>query len=167
MFGAPVGMYCYWWRNLQRVKKEVKANFLKGIPKTALVTLAIDRKEAASVLHWEHQGEFEYQGQLYDVVDSFQRNDTLVYWCWWDKKETHIRHQLKALMANILEQDLPQRENQKHLYVFFKSLFCAPPSAVAWTLRPPRLEIQTPVAQRACSISTFERAPPAPPPKHV
>ena len=167
IFGAPVGLYCYWWRNLQRVKKEVKISFLKGLPNTALVTLRINKKDAAAVLHWEHKGEFEYQGQLYDVVDSLQRNDTLFYSCWWDKKETHIKRRLKALMANILEQDLPQRENQKRLYVFFKSLFCGPPPSVAWTLRAPRFEMQRPVVQQGYSLSTFKSAPPAPPPKYV
>ncbi len=100
---------------------------IAGLDKNELVLFKFTDTEAQTELNWEHSKEFEYKGQMYDVVEKLIQGDTIYYWCWWDHEETKLNKQLDRLLANVLG-DNPQRQEKKsQLADFFKKLFYESP----------------------------------------
>lgn len=87
------------WLNLERaiVKKEVDRHIVAGIEASDLVLLKFSREEAETLLRWEHAREFEYDGQMYDVVETWAHGDTVYYRCWWDREETALNNRMRVL----------------------------------------------------------------------
>lgn len=111
----------------KQVKKEVKKKIISGIDKEELVLLKFTEGEIKSQLEWEHSKEFQYKGEMYDVVEKEVRGDTTFFWCWWDSEETDLNKQLKGLVKRILEKNPKNQENQKRLNNFLNSLFIKEP----------------------------------------
>lgn len=160
---APGGLV-YGWMHWQKreVRHEVKEKLLADLPKEALVLLKFTQQEAEAQLDWEHEGEFEYQGQMYDLVEQEVRGDTLYFWCWPDQKETQLNQQLSQLTQNILMK-IPQRqEKQLQLEYFYKSLFLQKAHLICFA--PLHLEQLSAIGRRACYRGIFPQ-PPSPPPQ--
>lgn len=113
--------YLHYQKSL--VRKEVLFRMIASMGKDELVFLKITEKESQTELRWEHPKEFEYKGQMYDIVEKKIIGDTVYYWCWWDHEETKLNKQLDKLVAYALKNDPNRRENQKRLVHFFKSLY--------------------------------------------
>ncbi|MCC6720869.1 MAG: hypothetical protein IT243_01600 [Bacteroidia bacterium] len=96
---------------------------IEGISKSELVLLKFTLPQTQSSLNWEHSKEFEYNGQMYDVVEKKFKGDTIYYWCWADNKETKLNKQLDKLLLHALGCNTNNKENQKRLSNFYKSLF--------------------------------------------
>jgi len=58
-------------------------------------------KNQLRLLNWHHQDEFELDGRMYDVIDSSFMKDTVVYHCFWDRKESEINLKIDALALNF------------------------------------------------------------------
>jgi len=115
----------YFWIQYQKslVKREVKWKMIEGIDKNELVLLKFTDVESKTLLRWKHSKEFEYNLQMYDIVETKVVGDSLYYWCWWDYKETELNKQLAELVKNTLNNSPQKKEKQEHLFSFFKSLF--------------------------------------------
>jgi len=74
-------------------------------------------------LNWKHSHEFEFNGQMYDVVNKEIHGKTTVLWCWNDSKETAINKQIDKLLAFALGNNQQSKETQKRLNNYFNSLF--------------------------------------------
>ncbi len=146
----------------EMVKEEVIARMLMGMDKDLLVLLKFTKKEAESKLDWEHSKEFEYRGQMYDVVEFETKGDTTFYWCWEDKKETHLEATLENLIAQTLGNNPQNQENGKKVYSFFKSLYFAGTNEIAVT---PFREMKTNNHFAPDAFQAQKQSPPAPPPK--
>lgn len=107
----------------KQVKREIKHRMIEGISKSELVLLKFTLAQTQSSLSWEHSKEFEYIGQMYDVVEKKFKGDTIYYWCWADNKETKLNKQLDKLLQYALGCNTNNKENQKRLSNFYKSLF--------------------------------------------
>jgi hypothetical protein len=116
------------WLLLERqlLRHEIKQQLLAGIDRAELVHWAFGPEKQAQ-LEWEHEGEFEYLGEMYDVVERAQRGDTLHLWCWWDHEETALNRQLQDLVQITLGQD-PQRQEQRHQRIQWLTWQFAPPA---------------------------------------
>lgn len=101
----------------------MKNHILSQVGKNDLITLKFISIEAASELHWEHDKEFEYKGQMYDVVESKTHGDTTIYVCWWDHNETALNIQLYQLVEAGIGNDPQNHKNQEKLKDFFKSIY--------------------------------------------
>jgi len=122
LFLPVVGMFGWLHYQKRVVRKEIKHRIIEGIDRGELVLLSFTEKTAAN-LRWEHAREFEYQGEMYDVVETVVEGDTTHYWCWPDKEESKLNRQLAALTQQAMNQ-LPQRQDQQsQLLTFFKSLY--------------------------------------------
>jgi hypothetical protein len=110
------------------IKKIIKARIIAGAPKKECTRLAFTPDEMATELEWEHDAEFEYQGQMYDVVEKTVRVDSVIFWCIWDKAETGINRQLESVVALAAGQDTPRQNTLQHLFSFLESLFFTPPA---------------------------------------
>lgn len=106
-----------------RLKKHIKRQIIKGISKDKLVLLKFSKKEAQTKLHWEHAKEFEFAGEMYDVVDMHATVDSVQYWCWWDSEEALLNQQLYQLLGQQFHKNPHTKATQLYFFVFFKSLF--------------------------------------------
>ncbi len=118
-----MGMYSYLQWEKWQVKKEVKKQIIAGLNTDQLVCFEFTFEQVNSELNWHHIKEFEYQGQLYDVVSQKTKNNTIVYWCFADHKETEIDKKITSLTSNILNQNKQRNDNQQRVSIFAKSLF--------------------------------------------
>ena len=105
------------------VKKEVKWEMIAGIDKKELVLLKFSNKEIKAKLHWKHSKEFEFNSQMYDIVDKIVSKDSIKYWCWLDFEETKLNQQLSKLLVNVYQKDIPTKEKQSQIVEFYKSLY--------------------------------------------
>lgn len=107
-----------------QVREEIEQQILKGIDKGELMTFTFSKSEAAE-LEWEHDREFEFNGQSYDVVHQEDKVDSITYHVWWDKIESRIKSQLAELVSIALNKDEQQKQNQNQLERFLKGLYHA------------------------------------------
>lgn len=121
---APiVGTYTGLHVEKYRVKKAVKQRLLAEVNPADLVFFQFSKIEQETVLHWEHEQEFEYHGQMYDVVRKVVRNDSVLLWCWWDHAETKLNRQLRHILAQTLSNDPCRRDQERRAVCFFLALF--------------------------------------------
>ncbi|MEZ4883354.1 MAG: hypothetical protein R3E32_01365 [Chitinophagales bacterium] len=122
---APIFL-TYSWLQCQKsiVKNQVKTQLIATIEKEELVLLKFSKTEAKTKLKWEHSKEFEFDQQMYDVIESESVGDSIFYWCWWDYEETELNHILKELVDYALGNDSQNKKNQTKLISYLKSLYC-------------------------------------------
>jgi hypothetical protein len=123
----------------QAIKEAVKERILAGVGQNELVQLTFSLQAIDSELKWEHSKEFEYKGEMYDVVKSEQWADSITYWCIHDKAETEINRQLDQLTAQESGKDPQHKAALGNFFDFLKSLFCTEqptvvPPAIASTV---------------------------------
>jgi hypothetical protein len=161
-FVAPLATHYLALRYQQKlVRREIKRRMMAGIDKAALVKLQLS-EGGQQRLRWVHAREFEYEGEMYDIVYSEQAGDTTTYWLWWDHEETRLNRQLDRWAAVALAHSPGQQEKQAQLSLFLKTLICPPPPATA-ALAPLPAAAALPPAREA--RSRMAGPPPAPPPE--
>lgn len=127
MLIAPAVVTYTWLQQRKRaVKKEVKWKMIAGIEKSELVLLKFSKTEVSTKLKWKHSKEFEFNNQMYDIVDKVVSNDSVKYWCWWDYKETKLNKQLDELLVGVYQHDSKSKEKQDLLNKFYKSIYFQP-----------------------------------------
>jgi len=155
----------YGWLQYEKmlVRKAVKRQLLAGMENTDLVFLKFTQEGAQTLLRWEHAHEFEYQGQMYDIVRSETLGDSILYHCYWDRAESKLNRQIKSLVAQTLEKDPVNQENQLKLIHFYKSLY--PCEVVDWSFVAQVFEATLPHPAVAAPPPRPPPAPPPPPPQ--
>lgn len=154
----------YGWLKMEKrkVKKTIKWRMIAGMDKSELVLLKFTNEEAETQLEWEHSREFEYNGQMYDVVEKSVHGDTIWYRCWPDDEETKLNLQLNELVASAMGKNPVNKDSRDRLNNFLKSLYCSDSSD------------KNLLANNAKKISPFHFSsdyssirfsPPAPPPE--
>jgi len=115
--------YLYLNHQKKQLKREVKWKIIEGIDKSELVLIQLNKSEAKEKLDWEHSKEFEYLGEMYDVVEFEETSDSVKYWCWWDYEETALNQNLAQVLNNLLGNDPDKKEKEEKLITFYQSLF--------------------------------------------
>lgn len=118
-----IGTYTYLQIQKGKVKRQVKHRMIDGMDKSELVSFTFSKNESETLLRWEHSKEFEYSGQMYDVVEKQIIGDSLYLVCWPDNKETQLNCQLRRLVSDEINQDPVYQENVKRLQQFQFSMF--------------------------------------------
>jgi hypothetical protein len=107
----------------KQIKKIVKHQIIAGIDKEDLVLLKFSLEDTHNKLRWKHSKEFEYLGEMYDIVETEQDGDSISYWCWWDHEETKLNKQAEKIVANLLGTNPMNKEKQQQIVNILKSLF--------------------------------------------
>jgi hypothetical protein len=165
IFLAAPFLGTYTWLHYQKrsVRKSIKRKIIAGLDKNELVLLRFTKQEEKKKLRWEHSKEFEFENQMYDVVETKTVGDTIYYWCWWDNEETALNIQLKNLVANALGTNSEKKEKQEHLLSYLKSLYCSTvPPWSAWVFNPEHIG----VGHIASCYISHGSPPNTPPPKN-
>jgi hypothetical protein len=104
-------------------KREAKSTIIAGIEKDQLERLQFSVAETKTILEWKLSEEFSFEGNMYDIVASELKSDSVIYWCWLDKKETVLNHQLAVLLDTFLGNNKERTEKKDRLTHFAKTLF--------------------------------------------
>jgi hypothetical protein len=144
------------------LKKEVARQITQGIEGDRLVELRFAKEEAETLLRWEHSGEFEYKGQMYDVVQAWAVGDTLYYRCYRDREETKLNNRLKELAKHAMEGGLKIVQRADPWRGSAKVLF--PAGADKEKISTPGIS-PLPVRAFAYAYSSIIIPPPTPPPR--
>lgn len=144
------------------VRKTVKRQLIKGVKEHELVLLKFSEETAATQIHWEHAREFEFEGEMYDVVSCDTIDGMLHYRCWHDHPETALNKQLNQLVAGALEHEQNHQQSQQRLLGFFLALFYAPTDS--WQLSEPAPVNQQDIFCYSVCQTTDAPLPLSPPP---
>lgn len=126
---APFVTSYYWLTHKKKlVKKEIKKQMIAGMDKSELILLKFTQTEITTKLDWKHSKEFEYNGQMFDIVEQETVGDSTSYLCWLDRSETKLNKQLRELVAIALGNNPQNQNQQKQFTLFIKSLYCNQPS---------------------------------------
>jgi len=157
-------MVTYLWLKNQKkeVKHEVKWKIIQGLDKSELVLIQLSKAEMEDKLEWEHSKEFEFEGEMYDVVEFEETTDSVKYWCWWDHKETELNKNL-ADVVNSLLGNHPERQEKEHkLISFYQSLFSE--KIYQWKALQ-FTKISTPISEYSFVSKVHINSIPSPPPQ--
>jgi hypothetical protein len=117
-----LGMYGWLQQRRREVRKEVKHQIIAGLDRSELVLLTFT-PEQQTKLKWEHSQEFEFDGEMYDVVEMEVIDGITQYWCWPDNEESALNRQLNELLLAALDQDPQHRDGQRQLSHFLQLLY--------------------------------------------
>lgn len=106
-----------------QVISEVRRRIVEGIDNEELVLLKFTENEKKNLLNWKHAKEFEFDGNMYDIVNIQVIGDTTYYHCWLDHAETKINNQLDHLFSIILGKDSKNKENIIFFFKFFNGFY--------------------------------------------
>jgi hypothetical protein len=126
------------WLSYQeyRLERTLVQRILRSADSSAFVQLRFAREAARHQLDWEHEGEFAYRGQMYDVVEVRETADSVFYRCWPDDAETALHRRLHAATARLLHHHPERRDRHQRLADFYQSLF-VPPGRLRLCYTPP------------------------------
>ena len=162
-FIAPLAVtYTILQLQKMQIKKEVKWEIIAGLNKEELILLKLTQEETQKNLRWEDSKEFEFKGQMYDLVEKSMKGDTVFYWCWVDNKETKLNQKLKEIVAFALGNNQERKNNQEKLINFYKSLFWENCKTKFNEVASQSNELITPYDFSYLIVSI---SPPVPPPK--
>lgn len=93
--------YVYQYREA-KWEQEVKEHIAQGIDLSQLRVFTFSEEDSKTELNWEHSKEFEYKGEMYDIVRSETKGDSITYFCFWDKTEKGLKKQYRHLFSTAL-----------------------------------------------------------------
>lgn len=113
VFALPI-IGTYGWLSYRKttVKLAAEKYLQQGVQREELVRLAFHSLAAETELRWEHPGEFEFGGRMYDVVEKTTRGDSLILVCWWDREETRVNKELASLGDQETDRDDKHKDNR-------------------------------------------------------
>lgn len=155
-----ISTYTYLHITKQKIRKDVKHKILGKLEKENLILLNFTRAEAEN-LEWKHSREFEFQGQMYDIIRKETHGENISFWCWNDNEETKINKQINSLLAFVLGNDQQNKENQKRLINYYNSLFFS--EIPSYNLTVLQSEYKYHILKIECH--NLSNSPPSPPPE--
>jgi hypothetical protein len=121
---APfTGTYFLFQYEKLKIRKEVNKLILNNPDEKKLVVFRFTQKEVNALIQNNKDREFEYKGNMYDVVHQHLDGDTTVLVCYRDTRETTLNTEAEKLLSKALGQG-PLRQNQaEQIRNFFDSVF--------------------------------------------
>lgn len=105
------------------IKQNIKHQLVSGLSESELVNLTFSLTDAQTKLNWEHSKEFEFNGEMYDVVKQENHGDSISYFCILDNEETALNQEINKLVSLFLNQNNQENESKNKLKEFYKNLY--------------------------------------------
>lgn len=109
-------------KQIRSIKHEVQNAILQGLPKEDLRIFHFTPLEQKQ-LQWEHEHEFEWHGQMFDVVSMQKQGNKLIIECWPDQKESALKQYMRTMWARALGSDPKHQGEKDKLYQFLSQLY--------------------------------------------
>jgi hypothetical protein len=144
------------------IRNEVENKILSGLSQKEIMTLKFSLAETKTRLNWKHAREFEFEGQMFDIMDINLVGDTVIVSCFLDQKETRLKIQKEKIIAKALGHDPLGKNHSEKIKNFFNSGF----HLVLFDWKPADLSSKiVPVANPVSHFCSIALSPAAPPPK--
>jgi hypothetical protein len=124
---------------LQSVRSKVKLELLNKVEESKLVLVKVARtleQTPNNQFKKNHDKEFEFLGEMYDVVNTVERRDTTYYYCYQDRDESDIIRGINRWIKDNFGNSKEKNETEDIQKVFFEkdyevaTLFCYPSFAM-------------------------------------
>ena len=145
--------------------KHAMNEYMKKYSESDLKEIIIHKDEIDNKLSWEHEREFELGGEMYDVISSEIKGDSIVYHCIHDAKESSINKRLISLIKNYLNDET---HGDVSLIVFsdiFKVLY--PPITILSDLSISMVILSDFFGYEISKIPHYFNQPSTPPPRMI
>ena len=159
---ATLFPFAYLKMERKAIRKTIKHKIIDGIDKNELVLLVFQKNEINQQVKWKHSKEFQYKGEMYDIVETEFKNDSVYYWVWWDKEETALNQKVASLVRQNFAQNPYQNNKNQLITTFFKTLFFHQEKTQRNLVLNDEIAHFTPYFQ---DFSFWQQTPPTPPPK--
>ncbi|MFZ6051543.1 hypothetical protein [Halocola ammonii] len=146
----------------EALQREIKWSIAEGLPKSQLTQLSFQSDEIDSLVNWKHSKEFEYEGEMFDIVQTEITGDSTHFWCWWDKEETLLNKRIDKLAYVALSGDEKTHKQQEHFLMFVKLLNLPPKNVTSAASSELGVTHET---SGEFNILTNNSVPDTPPPK--
>lgn len=111
------------------VQHEVQTEIKKSVPPEALDLLVFHKNEVNTTLNWKHDKEFEFNGEMFDVIYEQVNGDSVYYWCWADHEESALNKQMDQWVHFLLNGSSHSKDRQATINYFLHHLFTAQTSS--------------------------------------
>lgn len=108
---------------IHQIREQVHAIVLHNLTEDQKLLLTFSNEDALTKLEWEHSREFEYNGEMYDVISLEVNGDSTSYLCYHDVRETRAKNELRNVIASALGSTPHNQKSQSHITDFLKTLF--------------------------------------------
>lgn len=159
--GPLLGSYAWLQFQKMEARKQAKAHILRGLDRSQLCHFQFSPAENQA-LEWEGDDEFEWRGNMYDVVEVEIHNGQIHYWCWLDDAETEVERQLERWIASVTGQDHKHNSTQARWWEVCLNVFPPPPSI---ELKSQSVQCPHWNSAKVHFYSNPDSRPPTPPPR--
>jgi hypothetical protein len=123
LISPPLWVGSWYYAQRTSLRREVKSQLIKGVNPGDLVLFSFSKQEMENLVRWERHDEFEYEGNMYDVVRSEKKENRFYYWCWPDNQESILNKELRNRTAELFNNSPKPGEQSSKVILYFKSLF--------------------------------------------
>jgi len=103
-------------------KNSIRNSIAESFDKEDMILFEFTHQEIKK-LDWEHEREFKYQGNMYDVVEQEQHGNKHLLWCYKDDKEKKLKEKITHFLAFGFDDDVQKNDSQKKLSNFYNGLY--------------------------------------------
>jgi hypothetical protein len=154
----PVWLTLGWYGQRAAIQLEAQRELQET---HSLEWLSFSRHEAKTLLRWEHDHEFEWEGRMYDVKEKRISADSLWIWCYLDEKETSWLEVLANWKSDAPDSTTPP--GTLLLTSFLNGYFCQSINLPFPGLNP--ISQPQPQPQPLHLLDAWGSGPPTPPPR--
>lgn len=139
--------------------------YMEKYSENDLQEIIIHKNEIESKLAWEHEREFELDGEMYDVISTEIKGDSISYHCIHDEKESSINKRMISFIKNYLNDQTGRDASLIAFSDIFKVLY--PPFTIL-TEYAVFMEIQSGFfGYEISAIPQYYNQPSTPPPRMI
>lgn len=148
------------------VRREVKKRINDGLKDEELVKLTFHQDDVNKLLKWAKKDEFDFNDQMYDIVRSWESNDSITYMCWKDDDESIIKQRLNQLSELEWSKNTSNKRQNERKTDFYKTLICTKPDTPMhkWVFANQSNQAKIPFVTN--DFSSYITLPHAPPPEY-
>lgn len=120
-----LGRYLWLQHLKEQAREEVAEKISCSQDKDRLILLEFSHEEVRTKLKWRSAQEFEFNHELYDVVDFIIEENKVIFWCWLDQKESDLEKEIELIISRIFNQQrksltrLEESNSTPRIYLFF------------------------------------------------
>lgn len=117
------GLYLQWQQ--KQIKRAVKQELLGNLPDTSLRSFVWPTASLADSAHWHHNGEFERQDTMYDIVSRQEIGDSTLLVCWPDQEESVVMREIRHWSNQLMQRNPATQQHTIKLSLILQA-YCLP-----------------------------------------
>ncbi len=109
-----------------KYKKEVKQIIKAGIPQEELVLFSFQKSifdEDIKDFKWTKKNEFRYKNEMYDIIKTELKSDSVYFYCFHDLKESKLFKNLDAAVSDYINNNSKKQNELISLITFFNQFY--------------------------------------------